>query len=354
MADKRIKFIVTSEEQNALAGFEKVENKASQLQATLGKLGLAFGAMEIGKFLFDSAKSSASLEVLRSNFQGTAEDIENFRKATAGTVAEASLIKLSNQATDLGISLKDQAILFASAENAGDKYGGSLEENFQKIVMASEGATKGLKALGIQKEIYEATLDKLAKKQGDLITNLDAETQKSLRLQAIIQSLNMTFEEAITNTADDADRIETWGVLWEEASNKIGSVVLPVLFGLGDALERTWYHLSNLARLPADILKTMGIDISDEALGLAKKATYAGDSGKAPKGSMEALAEEVRAKNELNNVNVKVVGAVEQVRKKIKELNLANQDANIGWSQYYSNLKKIEELKKNYSCQFSL
>ena len=64
---------------------------------------------------------SAKFEVLRANFQGTTEDIEAFRKATAGNVTDANLIKLSNQATDLGISLKDQTILFALAEDAADK-----------------------------------------------------------------------------------------------------------------------------------------------------------------------------------------------------------------------------------------
>ena len=345
--NKRVKFILSSDEQAAMNGFNKVENASKSLQATLGKLGLAFGAMEVAKFGFDAAKSAAQLDVLRENFNGTAKDIENFRKATAGTVSEASLIKLSNQASDLGVTLQQQIILFAAAENAGDKYGGSIEENFQRIVLASEGATKGLKALGIQKEIFEATVNRLAKAQGNVINNLDAETQKSIRLQAIIQSLNMTMEEATNKTQDAADKIESWGVWWEETTAKIGSVTLPVLFGLNDAIEKIYYGLVSIGNLPKQLLYTIGIDISDEALGLIQKTTYGGDkNGLAPQGSMERLAQDIQAQNAKEQINKKVVGSVELVRQKIKELTIANSDVNITWNEYYNNLKKIDELTK--------
>ena len=74
----------------------------------------------------------ADFQELRSNFVGSAQDLELFRKATAGTVTDGGLIQLSNYTSDLGVSLKDQALLFSLAEDASDKYGGTVAENFEK------------------------------------------------------------------------------------------------------------------------------------------------------------------------------------------------------------------------------
>lgn len=169
--------------------------------------------------------AGAQLEVLKSNFKGTNEDIELFKKAVAGTVGEAGLIKLSNQATDLGLSLQQQAMLFSLAEDAGDKYGGSLEENFQKIVFASEGSSRGLKALGIQKEVYEAIVTSLAAAQGTTIDKLDAESQKQIRLQAILQASGTTIEDVKNKTADNLDKIQQSGVAYNELREKIGGAL---------------------------------------------------------------------------------------------------------------------------------
>jgi hypothetical protein len=70
--------------------------------------------------LFNLSLESARFETQRANFQGTTADIELFRIATAGTVDDGSLIKLSNQASDLGIGLKEQAVLFSLSEDAAD------------------------------------------------------------------------------------------------------------------------------------------------------------------------------------------------------------------------------------------
>jgi len=178
---------------------------------------------------------SAKFEVLRANFQGTTEDIEAFRKATAGNVSDANLIKLSNQASDLGISLKNQTILFALAEDAADKYGTSIEEGFSKVVMASEGNVKGLKSLGIQKEVYEQIVKDLAKAHGDEIDKLDAETQKQIRLEAIIKASNLTYEDATNKVRDSADEQERMITIVTNLTDEYGGLVVKGLIPLYNA-----------------------------------------------------------------------------------------------------------------------
>jgi len=196
--------------------------------------------------LAEPVKAGAQLEVLRDNFKGSKEDLENFKQAVAGTVSEAGLIKLSNQATDLGLSLQQQTLLFSLAEDAGDKYGGSLEENFQKIVFASEGSSKGLKALGIQKEIYESIVNDLAKAQGTTIENLDAESQKQIRLQAILQASGITIEDVKNKTADNADTLEQTSVAYEELQASVGESINKGFLPLLKALLDMWKGLNDI------------------------------------------------------------------------------------------------------------
>lgn len=201
-------------------GFELVRNTISQLKQEIG----------------GSVIASANLDVLRDNFKGTADDIELFKKAVAGTVSEEGLIRLSNQATDLGLSLKQQAILFSLAEDAVDKYGpkaGTVEEVFNKIIAASEGSVKGVKSLGIETKKYQQKVDELATAQGDSITNLDAETQKQIRLRAIIELSGITIEDVKNKVKDNADQYESLSVAVEESKVKLGKLIsdglLPII-----------------------------------------------------------------------------------------------------------------------------
>lgn len=188
----------------------------------------------------ESINLSASLNVLRQNFQGTESDLTLFRQATAGTVTDANLIKLSNQANDLGISLKEQALLFSLAEDVADKYGGTVEENFQRVVYATEGNIKGLKSLGIQKALYEQTIRELVKSHnGEVeslkdingeqeinIKNLDAATQKQIRLEAIFKLTGVTLEKVASKTQDQKDKLDALGVRVEEAKTKFGNLLM--------------------------------------------------------------------------------------------------------------------------------
>lgn len=202
--------------------------------------GLSAALYGITSLTKQSAMLSASLTVLRANFQGTQQDIELFRQATAGTVSDANLIKLSNQATDLGIGLDKQALLFSLAEDAADKYGGSVEENFSKVVMATEGNIRGLKSLGIQKEVYNKTVSDLVKSMGgevemlqDVngeqeinIKKLDPAIQKQIRLEAVLKLTGVTLDSVKKKTQDQKDKLEAMSVKVEEAKTKFGELVM--------------------------------------------------------------------------------------------------------------------------------
>ncbi|MCX6168315.1 MAG: hypothetical protein NTX65_03180 [Ignavibacteriales bacterium] len=196
--------------------------------AAIAGIGLTAGALfSFGK---DAVIASARLGVLRDNFKGTTQDIELFQRATAGTVTEANLLKLSNQATDLGLTMKEQAILMSLAEDAADKYGGGVEENFQRVLKASEGGTKGLKDLGIQKAIYDEIVKSYLNDYGvKNLNQLDAETQKWLQVEAMIKATGVTLDDVAKKLPDAADKIEAIGVKWDKFKNKSGEVLLPVL-----------------------------------------------------------------------------------------------------------------------------
>jgi hypothetical protein len=194
-------------------------------------------------------------EVLRSNFSGAEQDLQNFRKAVAGTISDAGLIKLSNQATDLGLSLQQQTLFFALAEDAADKYGGGVESNFNKLVAASEGAGKGLKSLGIQKEQYNAVLEDLAKQQGKTIANLDAETQKQLRLEAVIIASGISMDDVNKKTADNADKMEQLTVGTERLQVAVGKTTATAFVPMVDIMNNL---LTALNYLPTGISGTIG------------------------------------------------------------------------------------------------
>ena len=211
-----------------------VKNLVSSLPLlSLGLAGIAAGIVKFGANAF---KMGADFQELRSNFVGSAQDLELFRKATAGTVSDGGLIQLSNYASDLGISLKDQALLFSLAEDASDKYGGTVAENFERVVNATDGSAKGLRAIGIGVKEYNQELEKLLPNNVKNIDDLDAETQQQIRLEAIIKAKGITIEDVQNKEQSNADVIAGLGKLYETLMVNIG-LTLNENVKLGDSME---------------------------------------------------------------------------------------------------------------------
>ena len=152
----KIKSDMKDIENNVTSGGQKMESK---LTSSFKNIGIAivqmFAIQKISQFFSEATKQAAAFEEAMSFFKGSAQDMDNLRKSVKGTVSDFNLVKLSNQAADLGVEIKQQPLLFALAEKAADAYGTSIEEGFQKVIMATEGSAKGLKAIGIQKKVYE-------------------------------------------------------------------------------------------------------------------------------------------------------------------------------------------------------
>ncbi len=184
-----------------------------------------FGS-DMNRLVGQSIVKAATFEEMSSYFQGTTKDLENFKNAVKNTVGGGDLIRLSNQASDLGVTMKDQPVLFGLAKRAAEAYGTSVEEGFAKIVMATEGNVRGLKAVGIQKAEYTKLVEEMAKAHGGAIASLDAETQKEIRMQAILQLGTPIYEKVINNEKSAADEIESLGVAYAKAQKDLGAFIL--------------------------------------------------------------------------------------------------------------------------------
>ena len=228
------------------------DNITSSITKIAGALGIAFGTQQIISYAEQGIKLAAGLNELRDTFRGTKEDLELFRKATAGTVNESSLIKMSNQATMLGLSMQEQAKFMYLSREAAHSLGITVEEAFTKLLNSTEGATRGLKLVGIQKAVYEQTIKDLVKSLGGeteaattatgehelTIKNLDAETQKRIRIQAILATHVVTMNDINNVQQTENDKLKEFDVKIEELKISIGEKLLPVFLHWIDVLEK--------------------------------------------------------------------------------------------------------------------
>lgn len=221
--------------------------------------GLKATVQPFTQFIKQSITLGAELQVLRDNFKGSEKDLEGFRISTAGTVTDANLIKLSNQASDLGLSLKDQTILFSLAENAADKYGGSVEENFAGLMNSTEGATKVLKTLGIQKKVYEEAVKSLLPVGAKELEQLDAEVQKQIRIQALLKVSGETYESATNKIKDNKDVLDSVLVSYTNFQAALGESLVDFFAGqirdATDALNNFGIGTDGATKLIVDFTK---------------------------------------------------------------------------------------------------
>jgi hypothetical protein len=204
--------------------------------------------------------SGLKADVMREHFKGTEEHLESFRIATGRIADDMTLIRISNQATDLGISLRDQTVLFYMVKEAADKYGTDLESAFQKVMYVNEGNTKILKYLGVQKGLYNKLIDDSVKqyfeennlldKHGKYlgengeaqkinISLLPLEQQERIRLNALIKAGNVTYDDATKRVQTNSDKIEMLSVVTKNAEESIGSFIGRALVKLMDQLHIT-------------------------------------------------------------------------------------------------------------------
>ena len=265
---------------NQLNSFQKSSQNATKQASGLSSAlagGLAGGfavvAAQMIPFVLNSIKTGAALSNLRAGFAGTAKDLDLLRKATANTVSEAGLIALSNQAMDLGISLENQAKLFSLAEDAGDKYGGSLEENFQKIVLATDGSARGLRAVGVSATEFKKKVEELVKVQGVKLEQLSAEEQLQIRLQAIFELTGTTMDSITNKTVDAADALEQLGLVAETAASSFGEGLVNAFMTAGEGAKNFSIDLEMISA----VAKGIGEDFGKMARDIVDAFDWAGE-----------------------------------------------------------------------------
>ena len=234
---------------------------ATGIQSTVMSIRDAY--QQIKQVINESINGAADLNVLRSSFKGNPEDLSLLSKAVSGTLSESKLIALSNRATDLKMSMTDQALAFSFAEDRADSYGGTVEENFNKIVNASEGMGRGLKEIGIETKVYEQNLKKLIKENGGKLEQLDAEQQKTIMLKAAIMSLGNNLDDVKAKQKDEKDLIESTNVSIEESRLKLGNFILqglvPLLRKFDESGESIKGFITGVIAIGGTIIQTIPI-----------------------------------------------------------------------------------------------
>ncbi len=308
--------------ENSLRGISKehedVTNKASKwgmiatgIQSTVMTIRDTY--QQIKQVIDESINGAADLNVLRSSFKGSPADLELFKRATAGTLKESDIIALSNRAAALKLSIEDQAIAFSFAEDKVDEYGGSVVENFNRIVNASEGMGRGLKEIGIETKVYQENLKNLVKEHGGSLEKLDAETQKEIMLKATIMSLGVTLDDVKKKHKDQKDLIEASGISIEEERLKIGNLILkgltPLLRKYDESSEATKGFIAGTIAIGGTIIQAIPIIVQ---LITAKKLFALSSQASAGAIAKETIAVEANTIAKTTNLGVatRFVGAL--------------------------------------------
>jgi len=245
---------------------EEATGKMNSSFLSLGKTIVGtFAAKVVATFFATAIKGAAELAEMEGYFKGSTEDIRLFTKATDETVKKGDLIRLSNQASDLGIELTKQPILFLMANKAAEAYGGTAVEGFDKVIAASEGSAKAMKALGVEKAKYNELVKQGAAQHGTTIDKLDAETQKQIRLDAIIKASGLTMDDVNNASKSLADQIGSLSVKWDNLKMAIGRAAGEALVPVANKLDEVSQKLSDLDSNSkslmsfADVLRGIGI-----------------------------------------------------------------------------------------------
>jgi hypothetical protein len=215
----------------------------------------------------------AEFGVLKDSFAGTASELALFRTATAGTVSDGSLIKLSNYASDLGVNMEDQAKLFSLAEDAADKYGGTVEDNFERVINASDGSSRGLRAVGVSVSDFNQELERLVKTTGVHLDSMSAEEQQNVRLQAIFNLTGSSLESVKNKTQDAKDKMDSLVISGENAVTAFGSNLVDAFVGTIKSMDNVEGSAHSLESVMGDLGTSIG-NISANIANAAQDSIY--------------------------------------------------------------------------------
>jgi len=245
-------------------------------------IGIIVVAQRAFQGLIQLLTRGAEFETMRQAFQGTTQDIENMRKASRGLLSDEKIFAFSNKAVDLGIKLKDQPIFIDMAIRAMKAYGGGVEkldEILEKVIKSTETAQKELSSLGLKKvdfqkkvqdlskalvenehkyELVNKGLQKSKKVRKDYLLELDAEDQKTVKVQALLALYGKTLKDVTTVEQSRADTVLSINAQWENFTNTLGQKLLPIASQVFPLLSNFLNYITLNATSIAAAIGTVG------------------------------------------------------------------------------------------------
>ncbi len=240
------------------------------MTAGLGAAAVAAGVLSVK--LFDTIKVGADFKVLHDSFQGTAEQLEEMRKASAGNLNDATLIEYANSMRLLGQNTDTTTKLLDIAERRGDEVGVTFDKaNDALKSFIITGAARGLVDLGINVAKVEEEMTKLSGKTSEQISSLSEMEQQQLRANAVLSLFGDSMENIRTKSPGLEDMMQSLSVQYDNFKHYVGLAVventnfLKSLDGLpaigqswGDILGRMIANTLNLAQVIGEVALAIG------------------------------------------------------------------------------------------------
>ena len=240
------------------------------MTAGLGAAAVAAGVLSVK--LFDTIKVGADFKVLHDSFQGTAEQLEEMRKASAGNLNDATLIEYANSMRLLGQNTDTTTKLLDIAERIGDEVGVTFDKaNDALKTFIITGAGRGLVDLAINEATVEEEMTKLSGKTSEQISLLSEMEQQQLRANAVLSLFGDSMKNIRTKAPGLEDIMQSLSVQYDNFKHYVGLAVventnfLKSLDGLpaigqswGDILGRMIANTLNLAQVIGEVALAIG------------------------------------------------------------------------------------------------
>lgn len=202
--------------------FNKVDESASGLSKTVGKLGAAlaaaFAADKIISFTAEASKLAAEGEGIRKAFErvGDPKLLDGLRQATRGTVTDLELMKNAVKASNFKIPLQELAKLFEFARRRAKETGESVQFLVESITTGIGRKSPlildnlGISAIELKKRLNGVSLE--AASIGDIAQVVGAIATDEMQKMGA---------EAVTTK----DRMDELSASWGNLTEKIGDAV---------------------------------------------------------------------------------------------------------------------------------
>ena len=207
-----------------------IKGISRQFQNLGGVIGASFAVSHIQQFTVEAVKLGSELTQVTQGFKrfGTATDISNLRKSTRGLVSDLELMKVTVQAGNFGIPIKDMGNLLEFASRRAAETGQSVDYLVNSIITGIGRKSPlildnlGISAVRLKQQFNGAALE--AQSVGDVAAAVGRIATDELTKMG----------EPVESVADDLQRLS---VEFENFKAIFGVAVSPVLLTALKAIE---------------------------------------------------------------------------------------------------------------------